>query len=201
MSRRHKLERVAFLVSVLLVLAATYVVASRIEPLLPSEGGRTCFEGRFDGSAGLTFGFPHEKRTEEAHFTHVLLRLDLEPGQEPHRDPTFSYNFDWRYDLRLFAESSNRGDFSSAAQCDWIDDVVGHLEPSLYCFIDCDGGGVELRRAPGRSALDMIWNVDGWLRMSSCGGGGEILRGGATTKTFRLAQAPAEVCKDLPLSN
>lgn len=194
MGRRIKYAAEAL--SAATVLAASYVVAGRIEPLLPAEGASTCFQGLFDGSAGLTFGFPHERRTEQAHFTHVLLRLEREPGQEPHRDP--SYSFDWRYDFHIFAESSDRGDFTSAAQCDWTDGAIGHVEPTLYCFIDCDGGGVELRRVPGRSAVDMIWDADGWLRMSSCGGGGEILRGGATTKTFRLEQVPIEVCKVMP---
>lgn len=180
------------------MLAAGFVVAGRIEPLLPAEGASTCFQGSFDGSAGLTFGFPHEKRVEQAHPTHFRLRLDLEPGQEPHRDPLSPYQFDWRYDVRLSLETSDRGPFSSSAQCDWTQGVIAHIEPSLYCFIDCDGGGIELRRVPARGAVDMIWDASGWLRMSSCGGGGKILRGGTTTKTFRLSRAPDEVCKDLP---
>lgn len=197
MFRRFK--RLAFVFSVLSVLAVTYVVAGRIEPLLPAEGASSCFQGAFDGSAGLTFGFPHEKRTQEAHVTRLVLRLDREAGQEPHRDSQFSYNFDWRYDFRMTAETSDKGGFKSAGQCDWTDDAIAQVEPALYCFIDCDGGGIELKRVPARSALDMVWAADGWLRMSTCGGGGEILRGGATTKTFRLARAPDELCKGMPL--
>lgn len=197
MARHIKL--LAALFAGISALAATYVVAGRIEPLLPAEGASTCFQGTYDGSTGLTFGFPHEKRTDVAHITKFVLRLDLEPGQEPLGADPSVYTYDWRYDFRLAAETSDKGDFKSAAQCDWTDGAISRVVPSLYCFIDCDGGGIELRRLPARNAIELVWSADGWLRMSACGGGGEILRGGATTKTFRLDRAPDEVCKDMPL--
>ncbi len=177
---------------------ATLVLAGRIEPLLPGEAESRCFAGTFDGTTGLTFGIHSENRTDEVHVKRLLLRLDRQPSQEPHRDPAVAYHYDWRYDFRLIAETTDKGEFRSAGQCDWTDDAIARVEPALYCFIDCDGGGIKISRTPARSAIDMDWDADGWLRMSACGGGGEILRGGASTKTFRLATAPAEVCKDLP---
>ena len=182
-------------------VALTAVAAGRIEPLLPEEGSNRCFAGSYSGSTALTFGFHSEKRTEAAHVTRFVLRLGREPGQARRNGSMTRYHFDWRYDFRLIAETSDKGKFHSAGQCDWTEDAIAHVVQALYCFIDCDGGGITLERSPARSAIDMLWDADGWLRMSTCGGGGEILRGGTKTQIFRLDAAPGEVCKDMPLAS
>jgi len=195
---KHPIRRLAAAAFATSALAATYVIVGRIAPLLPAEGARRCFQGDFDGATGLSFGFPHMNQPGQAHVTRLVLRLDREAGQEPHLGDTSIYTYDWRYDFRVAVETSNHGRFTAGGQCDWTNGVVARLTPGLGCFIDCDGGGFKLARARARSAVDMDWPADSWLRMSSCGGGGEILRGGATTKTFRLEAAPDDVCKDRP---
>lgn len=178
--------------------AAAIAAASRIEPLLPAAGQSRCFSGSFDTPVPLTFGFHSERRTDVAHVTRFVLKLDRDPDQTPHRDPASGYSFDWRYDFRLLAETSDKGTFHTGGQCDWLEDAVAKFETGIYCFIDCDGGGVRVQRVAARSAVDVIWDSDGWLKMSSCGGGGDILRAGDATQTFRLRPAPDAECAAMP---
>ena len=195
---KRRLKLVAVLLASGLSGIAAFAVASRIETLLPPEGASRCFSGSYNGSTALNFGFHSEKRTDEAHVTRLVLKLDRQSDQEPHRDPQSPYHFDWRYDFRLLAETSDQGSFHTGGQCDWLEDAVAHVQPAIYCFIDCDGGGIEVRRTPARQGVDVVWDADGWLKMSSCGGGGEILRAGANSKTFRLVSAADTACDEIP---
>jgi len=186
-------------IAVLIAGFSGLAAVSRIAPLLPPEGESTCYTGRFAGDQALTFGWPQEHRKDQAHVTAMTLRLERPREQTPYRDGSTGYRFDWRYEFSLLAETSDRGEFRSGGECDWTDDALGAVEWNLYCFIDCDGGGIGVSRVPARGALTVSWESDSWLRMSSCGGGGEILRGGETTKSFTLQAADAATCaKDLP---
>jgi hypothetical protein len=201
LKRRLAMGRAQLIAGVLaaVVVTAGLGFASRIAPLLPGEGGSLCYTGRFAGDQVLTFGWPHEHRTDRTRVTGMTPRLDLPAGQTPHRDTTIGYRFDWRYEFTILAETADRGRFRAGGQCDWTQDAFSAVTWDLYCFIDCDGGGIGVSRVPGQRALSVSWDADGWLRMASCGDGGEILRGGDTTKSFTLAAADAATCaKDLP---
>lgn len=177
---------------------AAFATAHRIHPMLPPAGESRCFSGSFSSTPALTFGFPHEHRTDVAHVKRFVLKLDRDPDQAPHHDSMTGYSFDWRYDFRLLAETSDKGTFHTGGQCDWLENMTSAIDTGIYCFIDCDGGGVSVQRVGGRPAIDLVWDSDGWLKMSWCGGGGEILRAGADTKTFRLRAAPAADCAAIP---
>jgi hypothetical protein len=187
------------------VVAGACVVAAfatawlvRIEPLLPPVSGSTCFSASFAGTDALRLGWHREKRTDTLPVARMTLRLDHPEGQEPYRDRMSGYRFAWRYSLKLDIVSVDGARYrGEGAYCDWSNDAISHVEPSLACHIDCDGGSIWLSRAPGRSAIDVEWDAKSWLRMSACGGGGEILRAGDISKTFRLAQVPAETCSSM----
>lgn len=192
------LRRAGALTGTIAVVAVAAAWLVRIEPLLPPVNGSTCFAGSFAGTDALRLGWPQEKRTDTLPVARMTLRLDHPEGQERYRDQMTGYRFDWRYALTLDVVSvdGKRSYRGKGAYCDWTDDVISRVDPSLACHIDCDGGSIWLSRAPGRSAINVTWNAGSWLRMSACGGGGEIVRAGDTSKTFRLAQVPAERCSD-----
>ena len=175
-------------------------VTARIEPLLPQEGASVCYAGEFGGDQSLTFGWPHEHRTDQARVTGLTLRLERPSGQTPHRDTGSGYNFDWRYAFSLLMETSDRGTFRAGGECDWSQGALAHVEWELYCFIDCDGGGIALSRLPGREALDVTWEKGGWLRMSGCGDGGAILRSGDGARSFPITRVVNRQCSE-KLSN
>jgi hypothetical protein len=96
----------------------------------------------------------------------------------------------------------------AAGECPWYakDKVWGWDKrqitgntTDLYCYIDCDGGGFSLDRAPATPALLMSFDPSIGLKMKGgCGGGGIYRIKPATSGvTFRLQTASAETCRPL----
>lgn len=179
----------AFLIGTVVASGCLYAALARIEPLLPPERGSTCFAGTFAGEKSLVRGFPNEKRADEVPVAAIQLRLDRRGDQDPHWDRDVGWGWDWHYDLRLVVTTPERTYRGSGAQCNWSSGLLSHIVPDLGCYIDCDGGDIVVRRVPGSAAVDVVWDAKSWLRMSACGGGGEILRAGTSSKTFRVEQA------------
>lgn len=171
-------------------------LALPIAPLLPAkEGQSTCYAADFDGSKALALGFHHEMPSP-APVTHMSARFHYPEGEEPYRDEMTGRAYDWRYTGYVSVTVAGRDRVLTAPTiCEWRRHWSKALEPWLGCYLECDGGGIEFLRVPGRRAVDVVWLSGEHLRMSSCGGGGEILRGGASTKVFRLTEAPDSACK------
>ena len=176
----------AFLIGTFVASGCLYAALARIEPLLPPESGSACFAGTFTGELSLVRGFPHEKHANEKPVVAMQVRLDRRGDQEPHWDRAVGWGWDWQYDLSLVVTTPDRNYRGSGAQCNWSSSLLSHIVPDLGCYIDCDGGGVAIRRVPGRAAIDVVWEHNSWLRMSACSGGGDILRAGNSSKTFRV---------------
>lgn len=130
-------------------------------------------------------GVPHEKRDNEEPVVAIELRLDRRDDQKPHWDRDVGWGWDWQYDLTRVVTTPEHKYRGSGAQCNWSSGLLSHIVPDLGCYIDCDGGDIAVRRVPGRAAVDVLWDAKSWLRMSACGGGGESLRAGSSSKTFR----------------
>lgn len=177
---------VSLLTVTIVALGCLYAALARIEPLLPPERGSACFTGKFAGELRLVRGRPHQERADEEPVVALQLRLDRRGDQEPHWDRAVGWGWDWQYDLTLEVTTATRNYRGNGTQCNWSSNLLSHIVPDLGCYIDCDGGGISIRRVPGRAAMDVVWDIKSWLRMSSCGGGGEILRAGSSSKRFRI---------------
>lgn len=193
MARRARIAALTALA--VAVCGSGYVIAHRIEPLLPAPGTSKCFAGAADAKP-LAIGFPHLNNPKDVYVRSVTLKLSLEPGQEPYRDPTTGYRFDWRYDFDLLAETTDGGNFRSQGQCDWLGGALASIENTLFCFIDCDGGGIAISKMARPYGVSLDFAAGGWLRMSSCGDGGEILRARKETVSFEVPAALDQVCAE-----
>jgi hypothetical protein len=117
-------------------------------------------------------------------------------------------DYDWIYNFRLAAEVEGVGTLFASGECPWYakDKVWGPDKreitgstTSLYCYIDCDGGGFDLDRVVGASALLMSYDPRFGLRMKGgCGGRGSYrIRPAAAGIAFRLETTGAEACRPL----
>ncbi len=181
------------------LVAAAALAAPLVLPiaeLLPAgEGQSTCFAANFDGSQELVSGWHREKPTP-APVTRMTVRFHHPEGEEAFRDDASGRGYDWRY--TAYVGVTVKGDAAPVGAptiCEWRRHAINAIAPSLGCYIECDGGGIEIRRVPGRKAVHAVWEASSHLRMSGCGGGGVILRGGETAKTFRLEAVPQAECK------
>jgi hypothetical protein len=173
---------------------AGLAVAYRIEPLLPPRGGIACFAGTFQTANTLSASRPGTNGSHPVAVRDLRLRLSLPESERPYRSPGYSY--DWRYGFVLIATLDDKRALRAAGACNWLDHPVSHLLPLLDCYIDCDGGGIDITRIAGGLGVHVNFDAGGWLRFSrGCGaGGGVILAGGGTARAFRLEGVPADQC-------
>jgi hypothetical protein len=188
-------KRIAVAFAGTVAVGVGIAVSSRIAPLLPAEGASVCYAGDFDGAQALTLGWPKQAKGS-VHVSKLALRLDYPKGQTPYSDNNVGYGFDWRYEFTLLVKTVEGRDFVAGGQCDWSKGIANLVEWELSCFIDCDGGGISFTRFPLSRGLTASWEPDRWLRMASCGDGGQILRAGARAESFALKRDASGDCSD-----
>ena len=191
-----------------------------IGPLLPqSENQTICLAGSFTDKVMDVEDWSKSKMEPTKH---------LSPDGEPYMRPvppvernkairsftlqlvhdTRQADYDWIYNFRLAAEVEGVGTLFAAGECPWYakDKVWGPDKreitgstTSLFCYIDCDGGGFDLDRVAGTSALLMSYDPRFGLRMKGgCGGRGAYrIKPAASGITFRLETTGAEACRPL----
>lgn len=185
--------------------------ASLIKPLLPEPGGFACFAGTFQGRkvdtadwakgrqvpTGRTRpdGHPETRtefeRTDNVPLTSLLLRLDYDARKA---------DYDWIFNFTLVAAAEGLGTLHARGECPWFEKGLTTTF-SIVCGIDCDGGSIELSRAPGRRALDLAFWRYGLLMKRGCGGGGRfrVYPAKSDDADFRLARVPNSQCDALKL--
>jgi hypothetical protein len=191
-----------------------------IAPLLPqSEGQSACFSGSFTRQVMDVEDWAKAKTEPTKH---------LSPDGKPYMRPvppvmkdkpirsftlqlvydTRQADYDWIYNFRLAAEVDGVGTLFAAGECPWYaKDKVWGLDKreitgnttDLFCYIDCDGGGFNLDRAPAAPVLVMSFDPRIGLKMKGgCGGGGIYrIKPASSGLTFRLQTASAEACRPL----
>jgi hypothetical protein len=191
-----------------------------IAPLLPQQDGESvCLTGSFTSQVMNVEDWSKAKMEPTKH---------LSPDGKPYMRPvppvmkdksvraftlqlvydTRTSDYDWIYNFRLAADVEGVGTMFAAGECPWYakDKVWGWDKrqitgntTDLYCYIDCDGGGFSLDRAPATPALLMSFDPSIGLKMKGgCGGGGIYRIKPATSGvTFRLQTASAETCRPL----
>lgn len=208
------------LVATLPVIAGSSPRDSLVKPLLPTpKAGTACFAGTFAGRTVRVEDWGNTRRVEtdvllpdgkratrnepaqlgEVETTSVLLRLDYDTRRS---------NYDWIYNFRLGADLKSIGSVRAAGECPWYDrDSVHDGVPqtgnthSLYCGIDCDGGSMGVRRAPGEGALLLSFGELGLAMRLNCGGRGRPFRvftsGTPAGGELRLEPVAAKRCAGL----
>ena len=187
-------------------------------PLLPKSAGKTaCFAGTFTGQVidvedwsrtrtepsgtympdGRPYTRPVPATTKDVPVRSFTLELTYD---------TRKSDYDWIYNFRLLAEADGIGTMYASGECPWYarDKVFGSDKrkitgstSSLFCYIDCDGGGFDLERAPDAPAVVMSFDPRIGLRMKGgCGGGGIYRINPASAGVrFRLQATSAEACR------
>lgn len=115
-------------------------------------------------------------------------------------------DYDWVHNFRLLAEVEGVGAMFASGECPWYarDKIYGPDKQqiagsttSLFCYIDCDGGGFDLERVVGAPALAMSFDPRIGLKMKGgCGGGGIYrIRPATADLAFRLQKAGPDTCR------
>ncbi|UYV35932.1 hypothetical protein N4R57_12825 [Rhodobacteraceae bacterium D3-12] len=149
-------------------------VLTRADLLPETFGAERCFARSYDTA--------HLKKHPDQRVTDMALYLDYRKF-EGFDDPIFGFS----------VAVKRRGDPRTGTNGGICNDV----ENGVTCQIDCDGGGILLRksRTPGAVLVDMttIWG----LALMSCGEDGaemEPLTAGKDDKVFRLDAAELSAC-------
>lgn len=152
----------------------------RIEPFLPVRGGATCFAGNYDPPRPIDLSSPRRDKKSTAEIKSLRLKISLSPDEKPYSDGRGG-GYDWRYTLHLDARLTNDERLTSASICEWSDGAVARIMPALFCYIDCDGGGVSVFRKAGQNALSVWFEPGERLRTGqTCDGGGGVFMGAET---------------------
>jgi hypothetical protein len=191
-----------------------------IGPLLPQgEGHSVCLAGSFARQV---------MNVEDWSRSKMEPTKNLSPDGQPYMRPvppvmkdtpirsftlqliydTREADYDWIHNFRLLAEVEGVGTLYASGECPWYarkkydrdtDRTIRPSTTSLFCYIDCDGGGFELDRVAGAPAVAMSFDPRIGLKMKGgCGGGGIYRIKPATSEiTFQLQTASAEACKPL----
>lgn len=206
--------------------------ASLIRPLLATRIGRAvCFEGRFEG---LKVNLLDYSRTNAAPAPKLVIDGNEVTRPNPyvhadqeltamtllvHRDGRVHESWDEMHDFRLaFDLKGWPRTLWSAGECPLrrrdrpiagSSMVIEANTDTLYCGIDCDGGGMSVERVPGTGeVLFRFATGSGGLRVSNGCGGGEPLHVGGPARVydeaapkefhpvaFRLRPMPAKACR------
>lgn len=196
-----------------------------IKPMLPESVGKAvCFSGTFsDRTLELEDWSRPESEPVRGLFQSGKPVMRPVPARKPGQRVTaltlsLTYDdrksdYDWIYDFLLMATLDD-GELVlfASGECPWYDKDqsldTGGIHPGnadkLGCYIDCDGGGMGVRRLAGTTSLDFRFWGDGFgLRMSAgCGGHGSYRLGtGENDDDVPFLLAPAEADKCAPLVN
>lgn len=163
------------LVTALLAASAAPAYAGdslgRIVP--PEDGARACFKRVYD--AAHLAKHPDQK-VEEIGFRMAYAGPETEAGPDGRH-----------YAFRLEARRRGEGrSISTGGEC-------RETDGRIFCFVECDGGGIYLSPRAGRSILLSFGDSEG-IRMEGCGETDEALLPGRDDKSFRLDRLPASQC-------
>jgi len=148
--------------------------------LPPVPGTRICFSRRYD--ADHLKAHPKQKVTELelrlAYYRHPPAE-DLPKGQN-------------NYYFALFAKlRGSSGKLQSFGECTANGDAIS-------CMVECDGGGIEVKRRPDKKVLIYFASDIGRIRMAGCDGDEEgnsvDLTPGADDREFLLSKTPDAEC-------
>lgn len=151
------------------------------ELLAPEPGASICYARTYDAA--------HLERHPDQQVTAVQFRLEYfkHDPNEYFSEGQRNYYFSMGVNLR-----DRSGMLSTGGEC-----RAG--EGTIWCGVDCDGGGVLLKRE-GADAILIDLESTGRIVMAGCGGGeGDSmeLTPGLDDKLFRLERAGAEACRPL----
>lgn len=167
----------------------------RIEPLLPARGGATCFAGDYDPPRAIDLSSPRRDSKRTAEIASLRLKISLSPDEKPYSDGKGG-GYDRRYTLHLDARLTSGERLTSASICEWSDGAIARIIPALFCYIECDGGGVSVFRKIGQNALSAWFEPGERLRTGqTCDGGAGVFMG-AYKEWRRLPAARVENCTE-----
>ncbi len=153
----------------------------QIAELLPPEPGtRICFARDYDEA--------HLKAHPHQQVQSIGFRLAYFSHDPDEYYPKGQRNY--YFDLRTMMRDSGR-EISAGGEC-----VPSPDGTNISCGVDCDGGGVLIRRAAGRGKLLVDLEATGRIRMSEgCDDEAGIdLEPGVDDKIFLLSEVPAGSC-------
>lgn len=187
------MRKAAITAAAIVSVLALAIFSWRIEPLLPARGGTTCFAADYNPPRPVDLSSPRRDRKSTAEIASLRLRISFPADEIPFRDGSRGY--DWRYSLSLDAQLTDGRRLSSGAICEWSNELIGRSLPALWCYIDCDGGGVTVFRKIGQNALSAWFEPGERLRTGqSCDGGGGLFIGAETS--WRNFPSTAVPCDD-----
>ncbi|TKW77429.1 MAG: hypothetical protein DI543_15775, partial [Bradyrhizobium icense] len=146
------MRKAAISVAAILSVLALALYLWRIEPFLPERGGATCFAAEYDPPRQIDLSSPRRDKKSVAEIKSMQLKISLSPNERPYRNGRGG-GYDRRYTLHLDAQLTSGEHLTSASICEWSEGAIGHIIPALFCYIDCDGGGVSVFRKIGQNAL------------------------------------------------
>ena len=148
--------------------------------IAPQRGARACFSRSYDAR--------HLQTHPDQTVTHMDLRLAYsEELSDARRGPVYDFQL-----LVRFRGRSDRRPLSAAGECTPSNDGK-----SMWCGVECDGGGVVVRqRSGGKLLVDLA--ATGRIRLSdACAEDDEEgieLLPGKDDKTFLLEKSAASQC-------
>ena len=171
----------------LLFLLAGPARAQPIEPgeerqladLLPPEpGARICFAREYDAA--------HLKAHPDQKVQSIAFRLAYFMHEPDEYYPKGQRNY--YFELRTVMRDGGRK-IGAAGEC-----VPSPDGTNVFCGVECDGGGVLIRRASTKGGMLVDLGATGRIRMSEGCDGGIDLEPGADDRVFLLSEVPAGAC-------
>lgn len=188
------MRNAAISAAVILSALALALYLWRIEPFLPARDSATCFAADYDPPHPIDLSSPQRDKKSVGNIKSLRLKISLSPNERPYRNG-MGGGYDWRYTLYLDARLTNNERLTSASICEWSEGFVGHVIPALFCYIDCDGGGVSVFRKIGQNALSAWFEPGERLRTGqTCDGGGGVFIG--AEKEWRRLPVQAAKCAE-----
>jgi hypothetical protein len=199
--------------------------------LAPKVDDAVCFAGGFEGLAVnvwdydkavpepvpgvFRFGEQATRPRPHVYANQELTRMTLLLYRDDREHESWDEMHDFRMRISLLGWPDQLG---AAGECplrlsdkpiEGSRDLIARNTTTLYCGIDCDGGGMEVERVAGTGEVNFRFNPrGGGLRMSGgCSHGAyhvggdarpydEELRKARTPVTFRLKPMPADACAE-----
>lgn len=187
---RIKLRLLAGVAFLLAVLAAGPALSQPVpvgeegalaELLAPEPGASICYARVYDAQ--------HLQRHPDQKVTAIQFKLEYFKHDPDDYYPEGQRNYYFSMGVNL---RDRTGLVSTGGEC-------RPGEGTIWCGVDCDGGGVLLKRE-GADAILIDLESTGRIVMAGCGGGeGDSieLTPGLDDKVFRLEKADAEACRPL----
>lgn len=147
--------------------------------LPPNPGASICFARHYDSA--------HLQKHPRQQVRSIAFRL----AYYRHDPDAYFPKGQRNYYFELRARLRNGPEMRSGGEC-----APGSDGTNIACMVECDGGGVLVRKTAGPGQLLVDLEATGRIRMSlGCGeGDGVDLEPGLDDKRFLLTQLPADRC-------